>query len=49
MTVSEAEVMEPLGELVALNEAPVDTRGHVVAVSDDRRTVQIPLGAASRL
>lgn len=35
--------MEPfqLGELVALNEAPVDTRGHVVAVSDDGRTVQI--------
>ena len=35
--------MEPFypSELVALNEAPVDTRGHVVAVSDDGRTVQV--------
>jgi hypothetical protein len=35
--------MEPfqLGELVALNEAPVDTRGHVVGVSDDGRTVEV--------
>jgi hypothetical protein len=35
--------MEPfrLGELVALNEAAVDTRGHVVGLSEDARLVQV--------
>jgi hypothetical protein len=34
------ETFQP-GELVALTEAPVDTRGRVVAVSEDRRTVKV--------
>jgi hypothetical protein len=34
------EVFQP-GELVALTEAPVDTRGRVAAVSDDGRTVMV--------
>jgi hypothetical protein len=34
------ETFQP-GELVMLTEAPVDTRGRVVAVSDDGRTVTV--------
>ena len=34
------EVFQP-GEMVALREAAVDTRGRIVDVSDDGRTIQV--------